>query len=92
MNYINAQEILPEELLCVVQQYVHGSYLYIPARPEEKRRWGERTGSKQLLQQRNDAISQAYMNGASIRSLAQQYFLTEHSIRRIVRAHKREQL
>ncbi|MCG7406918.1 hypothetical protein MH117_05755 [Paenibacillus sp. ACRRX] len=92
MNYINAQEVLPEELLHVIQQYVHGSYLYIPIRPDGKRRWGERTGSRQLLQERNDVIAQAYANGAAIPWLAQHYFLSEHSIRRIIREHKRVQL
>ena len=30
MRYINANEILPKELVEKLQDYVHGEYIYIP--------------------------------------------------------------
>ncbi|UHA73234.1 CD3324 family protein [Paenibacillus sp. 481] len=92
MKYQNAQTILPEELVRHIQQYVQGSYLYIPIRQERKKQWGESSGSRQMLQDRNAAIVQAYHSGIAVNILAQRYFLTEHSIRRIIREQRRVQL
>lgn len=92
MKYQNAQMMLPEELLRNIQEYVQGSYLYIPIRQERKKQWGACTDSKQMLQERNDAIVQDYLSGASVKTLAQRFYLTEHSIRRIIRRQHRGQL
>lgn len=85
MKYQNAQKMLPEELLRDIQKYVQGSYLYIPVRQEEKKQWGECTRYKKLLQERNNAILEDYRSGTPVKALAQHYYLTEHSIRRIIR-------
>lgn len=85
MKYQNAQLMLPEELLRAVQNYVQGSYLYIPILQECKKQWGENTGSKQVLRERNTRIVQDYRSGTSVKALAKRHYLTEHSIRRIIR-------
>lgn len=87
MKYVNAEKMLPEELLRSIQEYTQGSYLYIPIREEDKKQWGERTQSKQILRERNEAIVQAYGSGTPVKTLALRYHLTEHSIRRIIRGH-----
>lgn len=87
MKYINAEKMLPEQLLRSIQEYTQGSYLYIPIRKEAKKRWGERTKVQALLWERNEAIVQAHHSGKSVKELAQRYYLTEHSIRRIIREH-----
>jgi len=56
VRYIKAEEILPEELLRQVQEYVDGSYLYIPRKPENRRAWGQDTQYRQELRQRNACI------------------------------------
>lgn len=85
MRYQNAKLVLPKPLLQEIQQYVQGSYLYIPKPSASKRKWGDGTDTKQLLRERNQAILQAYRQGTGVEELAEQYFLTRHSIRRIIR-------
>lgn len=51
MSYLRAEEILPKEVLELVQQYVSGKAIYIPCR--EKQPWGEKTETKALLSRRN---------------------------------------
>ncbi|WP_312114817.1 CD3324 family protein [Brevibacillus reuszeri] len=89
MKYQNAQMLLPEELVRDIQRYVQGSYLYIPVQEELKKQWGDSTGSKKLIEERNQQIARAYHSGALVKELAQQFYLTEHSIRRIIRKQKR---
>ena len=40
MKYKNAQNILPKEIIKIIQQYVDGSYLYIPRKDENRKSWG----------------------------------------------------
>jgi hypothetical protein len=61
MKYQNAQMILPDELIRDIQNYVQGSYLYIPIRQERKKQWGELSRSKQMIQERNNEIVEAIM-------------------------------
>ncbi|GED32137.1 CD3324 family protein [Brevibacillus centrosporus] len=77
MKYVNANKMLPAELLRSIQEYTQGSYLYIPVREGHKKRWGTRTESKHLLRKRNESIISAYRSGASVKELALQYHLTE---------------
>ena len=46
MRYARAQDILPQQLLNELQQYIDGAYLYIPRKQENRLAWGERTHSK----------------------------------------------
>ncbi len=91
MSYIKAEEILPEEVLAIVQEYVDGQMLYIPRKPEHKRRWGACTGTKQSLELRNTNIYAKFQDGASAKDLAEEYFLTEKSVQRIIRNFKPSQ-
>lgn len=89
MRYQNARDILPKELLEALQQYVEGSYLYIPKRPENRLAWGERTQSRQEVAERNRQISLQRKSGASIRELAERFFLSEKSVSRILREERK---
>lgn len=84
MKYINAAKLLPAALVKELQQYVQGGYIYIPADPEQPKHWGERSGYRQELEQRNGQIRAAYRNGASIEALADRYCLSVHAIRKIL--------
>ncbi|GGG03318.1 CD3324 family protein [Paenibacillus aceti] len=84
MKYQNAETILPQELLNSIQQYTQGNYLYIPMRRGHKKPWGERSGYRQMLKQRNDEIVRSFQSGITVKSLAQHYYLSERSIRRII--------
>ncbi|MBU3129082.1 DNA-binding response regulator [Clostridium tagluense] len=89
MKYEKAQNILPQNIIELIQQYVDGGYLYIPRKSESKKSWGENSGIKISLKKRNDEIFNRYSNGVSVRVLSEQFYLTEDSIRRIIRGEKR---
>ena len=84
MRYIKAEDILPEDVVELIQQYVDGETIYIPRKAENRLTWGFRTGYKAELRQRNERILREYASGASIRALSMQYHLSEKSIRRIL--------
>ncbi|MCC0643684.1 hypothetical protein CDIFMA2_30990 [Clostridioides difficile] len=88
MKYEKAQNILPEEILELIQEYTDGSYLYIPRKSENKKAWGENSGSRNILKERNKEILDKYNKGISVKELTKDYYLTEHSIRRIIREEK----
>ena len=88
MRYKKADEILPEELIEAIQQYVDGESIYIPRKAENRREWGCSTGYREELRQRNHRIRMEYAMGASIRDLALGYHLSEKSIRRFLRSIK----
>lgn len=88
MSYIRAEEVLPEEILMAVQQYVDGQTIYIPRKMQEKRMWGTATETKKKLELRNSCMYAEYQKGISIKDLAEKYFLTEKSIQRIIRKMK----
>lgn len=84
MSYIRAEEILPEEVLKTVQQYVDGQAIYVPRK--NKRRWGEGTDTRKTLRCRNQEIYRRYTEGSPVRALSEEFFLTEKSIQRIIRS------
>jgi len=86
MRYVNAQDIFPAQLLELIQQHCDGVYLYIPRKQGEKRPWGEGTHSKELTRARNREMLREHLAGMSAAQLAERYFLTEKSVRRILRA------
>ena len=85
MRYRKAEEILPEELIQQIQQYVDGASIYIPRKAENRRVWGDGTSYKAELRARNRCILRDYGQGMGIPELAQRYHLSEKSIRRILR-------
>ncbi|AQM59329.1 CD3324 family protein [Clostridium baratii] len=89
MSYKKAQDVLPEELLKIIQEYIDGEYIYIPRKNENHKSWGEKSGIKDSLKIRNNEIYKKYLNGATINELAQEYYLSEKSIRRIIGQEKR---
>ena len=89
MKYSNAYNVLPSDIVKVIQEYVDGEYLYIPRKEEEQKKWGEQSGSRDTLKRRNAEIYLKYIKGAGILDLAQGYFLSDKSIRRIISLQKK---
>ena len=85
MGYRRAEEILPAEIIELIQQYVDGQTIYIPRKADCRKEWGEGTRTRQELRERNRQIYEDYREGKSVRELAEMYFLSEKSIQRIVR-------
>ncbi|EPY2276331.1 CD3324 family protein [Clostridium sporogenes] len=88
MKYEKAQNILPDGIIEMIQNYIDGGYIYIPKKNENKKSWGENTETKRYLKVRDKEIFNKYSSGVSVKILAEEYFLTEGSIRRIIRNQK----
>ena len=84
MSYIKAEDILPEDLLHQIQRYADGVYIYIPRKQGSRKAWGQETGYKAELQNRNRLICSDYAAGCSVSQLACKYHLSERSIQRIL--------
>ena len=83
MSYISAEEVLPKELIEMIQQYVNGKNIYIPCK--EKKGWGSETKTKEYYEIRNREICEKRKTGISVKSLAALYSLSEKSIQRSIR-------
>lgn len=90
MKYYNAQNVLPGELVKIIQQYVNGEYLYIPRSGGEQKPWGSETDARESLKRRNMEIYEQYKNGVTIFELTQTYYLSDKSIRRIIGEQKKQ--
>lgn len=84
MSYKKAEQILPAEVIALIQEYIDGEMVYIPRKADTRKQWGESTGIKDSLSHRNKQIYEAYQAGESSKSLADQYYLSVKSIQRIV--------
>lgn len=91
MSQLNGKDIFPERLLKQIQKYVAGESVYIPAR-EKRKSWGETSGYKRYILERNMEIKNKFKNGVSIDSLSDEYFLSTESIKRIVYSKKEESI
>jgi len=83
MKYENASDLIPKELLREIQKYAAGKLLYIPS-GDEKRAWGETSGYRDQLQRRNRMIRNKYAHGLTVSELADEYFLSLDSIKKII--------
>lgn len=88
MGYIRAEEILPVEVIELIQQYVDGENIYIPRKPSNRQGWGAGTQIKQELLKRDRQIYRDALSGSSTSELACKYYLSEKSIQRILRMQK----
>jgi Mor family transcriptional regulator len=86
MGYVHALEILPEELIEKIQDYVDGQVIYIPKIKSKNCKWGENTDSKVYFKKRNFEIYNCYKNGTTVFELSEKFFLTPKSIQRIIRS------
>ena len=84
MSYIKAEEILPEELIRQIQEYIDGAYIYIPRKPGTRHAWGQETDYKAELKACNDRIRNDFAAGISVAALSRKFNLSEKSIRRIL--------
>ena len=84
MRYIKAEEILPENLIRQIQEYIDGATIYIPRKPGTRHPWGQETSYKSELKDRNDHIRKDYSMGIGVSALSRKYHLSEKSIRRIL--------
>ena len=84
MKYIKADSILPVALVEELQNYIQGGYIYIPSKKDNKKKWGELSGYKLEIKQRNIKIKKDYQQGKSIDELSDSYCLSVYSIKKII--------
>lgn len=84
MPYLNADGVLPPELLSEIQKYVQGALVYVPRQSAERLGWGHKNGTRAELDKRNMAIRAAKAGGRSIDDLADEYCLSADGIRKIL--------
>lgn len=87
MSYINANIILPKELINQIQKYVDGINLYIPKVSVTK----NVCNSYQLeILKRNQEIYERFLQGEKVPELAIKYYLSDKSIYRILAEEKKK--
>ena len=84
MSYLKAEEHLPSELIKEIQKYISGAQVYIPGIAENRLHWGEKNGTRKILENRNKSIRKLKKAGVKIDDLADQYGLSSDSIRKIL--------
>ncbi|MBU3127713.1 hypothetical protein G9F71_018515 [Clostridium sp. FP2] len=89
MSYIKATDVLPKEVLDLIQKYVEGEYIYIPKKECNRKLWGQTTKSKEKISARNADIYKTYEEGISVKVLSEMYYLSLKSIQKIILIMKR---
>lgn len=84
MKYKNANHVLPKELVSEIQKYINGEIIYIPRLYEARKKWGETSGYRHYLSERNKEIKQKFKAGWAIHRLSTEYNLSYDSIRKII--------
>ena len=62
-----------------------GETIYVPKKNAVRKKWGSGTGVNERLRLRNEQILKKYQKGITVKELAQEYYLTEKSIQRILK-------
>ena len=88
MGYIRAEQILPLELIELIQQYVDGENIYIPRKADSRQEWGAGTSIREELKGRNHKIYEDFLTGKKAQELSEKYYLSVKSIQRIIREQK----
>ena len=85
MSYKKAEEVLPIEIIEMIQQYIEGENSYIPRKANKRLEWGTNTDTRNEIRDRNDRIYREYSQGVTMQELSVRYFLSSKSIQRIIR-------
>ena len=83
MKYVNAKDILPENILKQLQTYAAGTLLYVPKEGEEKS-WGEVSGYRTYLLKRNRMILNFFQYGVSLDEISNAFGLSKGTVKKIV--------
>lgn len=84
MSYRRAEQILPNEIIELIQNYVDGECIYIPRKENSRKNWGENTSIREELKERNRNIFLDYQKGMKGTEIAGKYYLSLKSIQRII--------
>jgi len=84
LSYIKANDLLPQELVREIQKYIQGTQIYIPRCNEKKLGWGQKNGTREKLKTRNKQIRLLKESGCTTTDLAEKFYLSRDSIRKIL--------
>ncbi|MFC4410341.1 CD3324 family protein [Chungangia koreensis] len=84
MTTVKAHTVLPDALIREIQLYIQGETIYIPKKDSSHAKWGSQSGTRKRLDERNAAIRASFEKGRTILQLADEYFLSIESIKKIV--------
>ena len=85
MKYVRADVVFPSELLNEVQKYMPSGLVYIPKAGNNRKRWGEASGERTRLENRNKEIKSLFKESVkSIEALASEYHLSVETVKNIV--------
>lgn len=87
MKYINAMNLLPNELLDEIRKYITEGFLYIPG-IEKRKEWGSISGQRYELTIRNRLIYMEFQNGKTVVEISKKHYLSESSIYRILKNYR----
>ncbi|AFM01087.1 Mor transcription activator-like protein [Desulfitobacterium dehalogenans ATCC 51507] len=90
MSYIKAADVLPKEIIDLIQKYIDGEYVYIPRKESNRKAWGENTKGKEMILFRNMEIYEKYTEGMPVDHLSETYYLSPKSIQKIIAKFKLE--
>lgn len=84
MCYKKANEVLPKEIIELLQTFIEGEYIYIPKKKSNRQKWSSSTNTRKEISIRDSHIYSDYVSGTSRNELAEKYFLSKKSIDRII--------
>ena len=87
MKYQNADAVFPSSLLTEIQKYVQDGIIYIPKAKENRKKWGENTGYRKYVEERNSIIKKNFKKSKkseTIETLAAEYNLSVETVKKIV--------
>lgn len=84
MNYRNGRDVLPPSLLKELQKHIEGELIYIPKKSNERVGWGVNSGTRQMIESRNEEIFSLHCQGHTIEHLKQAFHLSQDSIRKVI--------
>lgn len=88
MSYVNADDVLPEHLVREIQRYIDGQLIYISRKDENSKSWGEKSGIRDKMAERNRKIVELYYSGETVANLCDLFFLSDKRIRGIIRKYE----
>lgn len=84
MRYKNAKDLLPENILSEIQNYIDGEYVYIPKKDNTRKKWGELSKIREKLAVRNIQIYNDFLQGISLDDLSKRYYLELKTLQKII--------
>ncbi|MBS4538764.1 hypothetical protein GOQ27_09830 [Clostridium sp. D2Q-11] len=87
MSYKKGIEVLPAHLLEEVQKYIDGTLIYIPKKGKRVG-WGYSSGIRNAIDKRNKIIVEMFRMGKCIDEIADRFFLSEETIKKIIYSKK----